>query len=700
MIIKKYPPDWPKLLVLLPALIIFLMPNLLVNKPFKLFRSFSLNENFIYPEKPQGLSKDDILKRKWQNYVERIFLLKLGRTRAFLVLSYNELIHHLFKMNAKKDYIRSDYLGYYPVDTIKRLNNDVLSFDTTQQHYKRAAHRLRVLQDLLRNRGVSLLVIPAPPKIRLYPEHMDPYLVRKSDDIMKQAVSYGDILEEEGVNVLNVQHIFSQRKNDSPWPFFTETGFHWSFWAGCNVTQEILQKAAHLVGHPYFSLNCSKVVYKKAVLQDRDIAEILNILSKESIVKKAPFPIIKPHANNINYPYAINIIGDSFSDQITYALTHALPKTNWNPLWLTIYPYFSKKEVVMLDNTKHQLVWNEDKILPEILSKELLLLEVSDGAIPRDPSALNSMEFGATIFLLNKLLPSLQEGDINPAHFLTEGWHNLGQNRWTTTGNSASFVTRLPTELEKLELTLDIEQVAADEKIRTVKMAINGQKFHDVVLKPGRQQITLTIPKLLSDNVDPFLSEITFYDQNKPLNMILYHAAIGHEIRSVLQQDDPPKIVSHTLPNYIDLFSTDAYNYLDLEGFSTYESHGTESWLWGMGPRSAIRFYVESTNPQLKQFLLEIGFKNKIPSEENVSIRLNGKEIYFLASSEIDGYHKVNKALNITVQPGINVLELVYSDWNHHSKEFVSDPRHLAVGLTKFSLQAKQNDAKLVMARQ
>ena len=69
------------------------------------------------------------------------------------------------------NYIRMPVLGYYPLDTIRRLNYDVAHRTRIETSYRIAARRLRILAGALDRHGVTLLVVPPPPKVRVYPEY-------------------------------------------------------------------------------------------------------------------------------------------------------------------------------------------------------------------------------------------------------------------------------------------------------------------------------------------------------------------------------------------------------------------------------------------------------------------------------------------------------------------------------------------------
>lgn len=680
-------------------MVILCAPLIVVSTQAKLFDSFSVNENTKPVARPSQRVKG-FFNREWQSFGEQFFLQKLGGLRSFLILSYNEAMHHLFRINPQKNYLRAAQFGYYPMDTIVRLNNDVIHYEAFRPHYQRAARRLHVLQNLFDHYGVKLLVVLAPSKVQVYPEYVASYLIAPPDIIRNKVLNYGDVLAENGVNVLNIQRIFSEKKLNSAWPFFTDTSFHWSFWASCLVTNEILHKAEALTGQPFFDIDCSHVSYEKAKWQDRDIAEILNLFSKETIIGKAPFPLISPKSTpKSSREYKIAIVGDSFSEHIIYTLTKALPLLSWKPNWLTFYSYFQSRQIVLLNGKSKLTSFDRERVLPELLKKELVILEVYDANVVRDANGINNMEYGATWFLLNKLLPELNDGAMNPRNFLTSGWEAIGNNEWRTTSKSANFVIRTNQSGETTQLLLDIENRSTKEKgPHALTFSIDGQPIHSINIHPGRQTLKLLVPNTMQSQLsDPLLTEITLSSNTQPLDLVLHHAQITGTGRKFANHQSPfyqEEPASQPI-NTIDLFSNESYENLDVEGLSAMESNGKENWCWGLGPETKIRFYVDPQLPDsARQLLLTFGFKNGMSPKQAVTVRLNGKDILYFPSQEINKQQQVDRRLKIVTQKGVNVLEFIYNDWNHRKQEFsnTGDPRQLAVAFMNLSLQGANNE--------
>ncbi len=670
-----------------------------------LFPALAINRlHFTIQERTQAIAQPEqlwegFIKRGWQPFLEQRFLNHVGNLRSFLILSYNETKNHLFPARPNDGYIWTPEFGYYPVDTIRRLNGDVLHHDAIKQHYQRAARRLRILQEILRHHGVTLLVVAPPPKTRVYPEYVAPYLIAPAETIMSQAISYGDVLEESGVQVINVQRIFAQTKAASPWPFFTTTSFHWSYWAGCTVSDEIMRKAEVLTGRPFFTVGCSDVEYGKSKWSDADIASILNIFSTDVIIGNAPFPKIIPQQNDIEKSHKIVIIGDSFSDQIIYALTQALPEMSWTPGWLTRYDSFiSRQTIGMGGRVTNEASLQQNAALSEILTKDLVVIEVSDGNVYREADNLDRMEFGATRVLLDGLLTKTDARVIDPKNFLVEGWRIFGNEQWRTAGHLASFAIRPSGNGNHIQLILDVENMVPDQsKPRRLDIFLDGKPIGQVTMARGRGVLELTVPSTAQWQ-DSVVAEISLRDTSgQPLDILL------HSVRVVDADTDKTtnKVVASNVisptPRFdyagmqtINLISNDEPEDVLVAGLSDLESNGKESWRWALGPATRIKFYVDRALPdQARQLLLKFSFKNgaSIP-DQSVTIRLNGKDVRYFSSEEIAMHELTDADVTLTARKGVNVLEIVYKDWNHGKKDYAAhDSRQLAVVVMRLSLQ-------------
>lgn len=665
------------------------------------FKKFTIQERIVPVTRPSQLWKG-VVKHEWQAFAEQQFLSKISNFRIFAILLYNEIKHKLFRYYPNNAYVYTLKMGYYPIDTIQRLNYDILNRDAIKSHYEQAAGRLRNLQRILQNHGITLLMVPAPTKARIYPEYIKSLLISPPEKIINQVVSYGEILEINGVNVLNTQRILTDRKKTSLWPFFTPVGFHWSYWTGSMIADEILKKAELLSGRKFFSVDYATVSNARLKWADTDIAMILNIFSSNSIIGTGPFPVIQPSKKIPEKNQEILVIGDSFSDQIAYAFIQALPEISWEPGWLTVLDLRSKtirKAGLNGELSAHKPIMR-DSMLQEIFSKQLLILEVSDAHIVRPPGSIDDMEFRATRILLEELLPTADVDPVDLRNLLINGWKKSDADVWYTTNSSASFVVRTPVVDDSSHLILDLEKRFASHTQRILKLFINNRCIDQIEMTLEREIIDIA----LTDNPylqDDLVTEISISAvDGKPLDMLLHTAQIvdkkvhkntGTASVSELLTDIFSKKKSFTDEGPVNLVPQDENdNIVITEGLSATESNSREKWRWALGPKTRIKFYIAPGSPILKhQLISRFTFKNDIPIPgQDLTVRLNGEKIHYFSSDDLRNNETVNAYLNLNVREGVNVFELVYKDWNHGKKVYAPhDPRQLAVVITQFTFE-------------
>lgn len=152
----------------------------------------------------------------------------------------------------------------------------------------------------------------------------------------------------------------------------------------------------------------------------------------------------------------------------------------------------------------------------------------------------------------------------------------------------------------------------------------------------------------------------------------------------------PVQILDQAGIRTINLINSEEPEDVLVGGLSSLESNDKESWRWALGPETRIKFYIDPAWPdQARQLLLKFAFKNGVPiPDQAVTIRLNGEDIRHFSSEEIGIQKQVDADVALTAKQGLNVLEIVYQDWNHGKKNYGSnDPRQLAVAVMHLSLQ-------------
>ena len=100
----------------------------------------------------------------------------------------------------------------------------------------------------LKDRGISLIVVPVPPKAEVYPEKVAADLPAPSGDPDPALETFYDELRKNGVDVIDLAPIFRANKAGEHGPVFCKTDTHWSG-AGCVLAaQEIAREVRAKLG--------------------------------------------------------------------------------------------------------------------------------------------------------------------------------------------------------------------------------------------------------------------------------------------------------------------------------------------------------------------------------------------------------------------------------------------------------------------
>lgn len=159
------------------------------------------------------------------------------------------------------------------------------------------------------------------------------------------------------------------------------------------------------------------------------------------------------------------------------------------------------------------------------------------------------------------------------------------------------------------------------------------------------------------------------------------------EAQYLIQPFSAESYVSSTcLP--FDLLSKQPRSDIVLSGWGGIEQRDDFKWRWGLAPKASVVFYsAPETHTDTRSWLLQLSFKNEllIP-HQTLTVHFNGAIVRHFSDLDLSQEWHIN--LPLSVQPGINRLELTYGDWNHGKHDYVRrDPRNLGLMITRFTLE-------------
>lgn len=198
------------------------------------------------------------------------------------------------------------------------------------------AARLRELQTLLANAGVSFIFVISPSKAELLPEYLPPALARRPPFVVPPGrVVLVAALERHGVRYVDA-HAFFERVKPEAEALFAPGGTHWNYYGSFLVWQEIVRVLRASAAFSWPVPELADVIHGAPQGSDDDLAKLLNVLWMHSDdAGRIPYPVVRPNANPADEKPAILMIGDSFS----YTLVDSILYTGMNRNLDLLYYY-------------------------------------------------------------------------------------------------------------------------------------------------------------------------------------------------------------------------------------------------------------------------------------------------------------------------------------------------------------------------
>lgn len=251
--------------------------------------------------------------------------------------------------------------------------------------FDREAHQIKLLQDVLEQRGITLFVVQAPGKDMVYPE----YLPENEDPNRPVKLMARDYYEEKfnelGINHINMEQWFLQLKDSVDFLLFPQKGTHWSniaaIYAADSIFRYIEEKQSFRmnrleIGEPYIG------PYKKP---DYDLEELYNLYRP---LKKLPQHYVDVGVSRVvgSVKPKLITVGDSYY----WNICRQVPMDSL----FSAYPYWYYNSTIYYD-PNHNTTEGLD-LANEILSADAVMLiyssvqlyKMSDGFCQK---ALNSL---------------------------------------------------------------------------------------------------------------------------------------------------------------------------------------------------------------------------------------------------------------------------------------------------------------------
>ncbi|MDD5521449.1 MAG: hypothetical protein PHI84_11575 [Kiritimatiellae bacterium] len=311
-------------------------------------------------------------QRKYEKWLsERIGL------RSYFVRTYNQIYLSLFRQlpagKGTQVIIGKDF-WLYESPYIRTYNRNG---KTPLEKLRTIVSDLKTLQDKMKIRQKVLLLVIAPSKVEIYPEFVPDGMLESDRQARKTEYDRMlPLLDEYGVNYLDVRKIFMEKKESQPYSLFAMGGTHWNYYGAGMIVELIMAKLGQGLGRKLPGIKCRSVnIDRKPFGTDNDLCDLLNIWFPKSITG----PQIHPVFDRQDGEYLPNLlfIGDSFVFTLTDIICRKKLCSRCD-----IFYYF-KRHFTFMNRKKSNVIdssaidWEK-----ELLARDAVVIEINEHWLP------------------------------------------------------------------------------------------------------------------------------------------------------------------------------------------------------------------------------------------------------------------------------------------------------------------------------
>ncbi len=176
------------------------------------------------------------------------------------------------------------------------LQNSVKPGSWKPDEVKAVVRRLRSVQEKLARRGIPLLLVVAPSKAEVYPEHMPAAFLGGRDP--RNYVTNYELLRPQlraaGINLYDGPERFAAWKAAGEHDLFPRSGSHWSYFSAAHVLQELRLQLNPMMRRPLPEIKIAATPVGPPRVTDRDLLDLANLLVSAPYAHPLRFPVITP----------------------------------------------------------------------------------------------------------------------------------------------------------------------------------------------------------------------------------------------------------------------------------------------------------------------------------------------------------------------------------------------------------------------
>jgi hypothetical protein len=174
--------------------------------------------------------------------------------------------------------------------------------------------KIKRLQDLLQERGKTLIIVVTPNLATLYPDlipenYLDPSRFKRQHPY----IAVQRALEEHKIAYVDTVELLRAAGARYPFRFFARTASHWNDVASCLALQAINSKLKELGGRSFRTFSCERYTLEaEPRAKDLDLVQIANLLFPERLYGPTPYVEVSYHEAELESQPGTLLVGTSY----------------------------------------------------------------------------------------------------------------------------------------------------------------------------------------------------------------------------------------------------------------------------------------------------------------------------------------------------------------------------------------------------
>ena len=308
-------------------------------------------------ERPQ-LTLQSFASGAYQRDIEQYSRENFG-FREWHIRLYNQVSHSLFNQTTNqfvvkgkdgKTFFEESYVISYTGETY-------LGKEKIQEN----ARQLKLVQDMLRAKGITLLPIFVLGKASYYPELIpDKYIAKRHETNNYQ--EYLKAFEQQGLEMIDFNRYFCERKGSESHPIYCNLSAHWTVYAASQAVDSLVRYMEDKTQQEQAHFNIEGFDTSYLMEQDDDLYRMMNLMfpMRHNTIDQPQFSFTE------GYKPKVLAISDSYWWTV-YAWNVALPQNLFSDggFWFynkTIYPERTPIQNVEAIDYKQEIE-NQDFVL-------------------------------------------------------------------------------------------------------------------------------------------------------------------------------------------------------------------------------------------------------------------------------------------------------------------------------------------------